>query len=372
MDVSVTPLGTASGIASLMSTGNNVTITLAGDDLESLREGASMVEDGIKQIPGIIKLENELSKNETIAKLVINPRKVVDAGLTPAGLASEIYQTLSGVTVMTIEHNSKEYDVVLEYPEDKYADITSLLDKEIFLPNGQSTNIGSMADIEYTSIMQQINRQDGQYVAEVTATTTSTAKYEAQAAVEKMAASLSYPQGVSVVESATDKSVNEEMGKMGSALVAAVLLVFLVMAIQFESARFSIMVMMCIPFSVIGSFTLMFLAQEPLSMMAMMGFLMLIGIVVNNGILLVDTINQFKMEMPQEEALVEAGKVRLRPILMTTLTTVLSMLPLVLSTASGVSMMRGMGLVIVGGLLASTLMAMFLMPVLYIIISKKE
>lgn len=155
-------------------------------------------------------------------------------------------------------------------------------------------------------------------------------------------------------------------------LAAAVLLVFLVMAIQFESVRFSIMVMMCIPFSVIGSFTLMFLAREPLSMMAMMGFLMLIGIVVNNGILLVDTINQFRIEMPLQEALVEAGKVRLRPILMTTLTTVLSMLPLVLSTASGVSMMRGMGLVIVGGLLASTLMAMFLMPVLYIMISKKE
>jgi len=370
MDVSVTPLGTASGIASLMSTGNNVTVTLAGDDLDSLKEATSALEEEIRKIPGIIKLDNEFSDNETIARIVLNPRKAVNAGLTPAGLANEIYQTLSGAKATVIEYEGEEYDVVLEYPEGRYTTMESLLDREILLPNGKSAAIGSMTDIEYTSIMQKINRLDGQYIAEVTATTTSTAKYTAKSAVQKAAKALEYPGGVTVVQNSTDKTLNEEVGKMSSAFLIAVLLVFFVMAIQFESVRFSLMVMMCIPFSVMGSFFFMFAAQEPFSMMAMMGFLMLIGIAVNNGILLVDTINQFRTSMPLDTALVEAGKVRLRPILMTTLTTVLSMMPMIFSSASGVSMMRGMGLVIAGGLVASTILAMFLMPVLYRIFSK--
>ena len=159
------------------------------------------------------------------------------------------------------------------------------------------------------------------------------------------------------------------MSSMGTSLIIAIMLVFLVMAVQFESVRYSLMVMMCIPFSLIGSFGLMFLMNEPISMMAMMGILMLVGMVVNNGILLVDGTNELKKEMPLREALIEAGLTRLRPILMTTLTTVLSMLPLLLSGNSGMNMMHGMGVVIVGGLAASTLLAMFLMPPFYLLIS---
>ncbi len=159
---------------------------------------------------------------------------------------------------------------------------------------------------------------------------------------------------------------------MGNSLMIAVLLVFLVMAVQFESVRYSLMVMMCIPFSLIGSFGLMFLMGEPISMMAMMGILMLVGMVVNNGILLVDGTNELKKSMPLKEALIGAGLTRLRPILMTTLTTVLSMLPLLLSGNSGMNMMHGMGVVIIGGLVASTILAMFLMPPFYLLMSGRK
>lgn len=114
-------------------------------------------------------------------------------------------------------------------------------------------------------------------------------------------------------------------------MLTAVLLVFLVMAIQFDSPRLSVMVMLCIPFSLAGSFASIFLSGRPMSIMGVMGFLMLFGIVVNNGILLVDAISELRKNMPLEEALVQSGIIRLRPILMTTLTTVLSMVPLVVA-----------------------------------------
>lgn len=159
------------------------------------------------------------------------------------------------------------------------------------------------------------------------------------------------------------------MTGIGSAIVIAIFLVFLVMAIQFNSLKYLLMVMMCLPFSLIGSFGLLFVNGVPLSMMAMMGFLMLIGMVVNNGILLVDTTNTMRKDMPLKTALLEAGLVRLRPILMTTLTTVLSMLPIVLSQDSGMVMMKGMGYVIIGGLCTSTVLALFLMPPFYLVMS---
>ncbi len=371
MDISVMPLGTAGGLASLMSTGNTVKVTLAGKDLDSLTEGCSILAEKIVNVPGLLKIDNELETEETAARIVVNPRLAANYGLTPSGASMEIYYALSGVKADKFSEGGEEYDVKLEYPEGKYKSPEDLLQKEISLSDGTKITLRDIAKLEYVNLRREIRRLDGYFTAEVVATTTETAKYSAASEIKDIASEISYPEGVTVAESTMDKTLKEEMTKMGNALFMAVILVFLVMAIQFESVRFSLMVMACIPFSVIGSFTLMFIFAQPLSMMAMMGFLMLVGIVVNNGILLVDSINNFRQTMPLEEALLKAGSVRLRPILMTTLTTVLSMLPMVLSVASGMSMMRGMGLVIIGGLLASTCIAMFLMPVLYSLIGKK-
>jgi HAE1 family hydrophobic/amphiphilic exporter-1 len=166
----------------------------------------------------------------------------------------------------------------------------------------------------------------------------------------------------------------EEFTALFKAILVAVFLVFLVMAMQFESPRFSLMVMLCIPFALIGSFLLLFITQTTLSMVSLMGFLMLMGIVVNNGILFVDSTNQFKKDMPVEDALVETGVIRLRPILMTTLTTILSMLPMALQIGGGenAKMMQGMSLVIIGGLVASTALTLILIPTFYLIIDKDE
>ena len=162
-----------------------------------------------------------------------------------------------------------------------------------------------------------------------------------------------------------DEIMGSEISALGGALITGVFLVFVVMAIQFESPKFSLMIMTTIPFSLIGSFGLLFLADSPISMVSMLGFLMLVGTVVNNGILYVDTVNQFLAEMPLDKALVEAGAIRMRPILMTTGTTVISMLPNAVAYGKSGAMMQGLALVDVGGLIAATILTLILLPTYY-------
>ena len=164
----------------------------------------------------------------------------------------------------------------------------------------------------------------------------------------------------------------EEFANLGGAILTAVFLIFVVMAAQFESLKFSLMVMTTIPFSLIGSFGLLFLADSPISMVSLLGFLMLIGTVVNNGILYVDTVNQYRSEMDRDTALIEAGATRLRPILMTTLTTVVSMVPMALAYGDSGESMQGLALVDVGGLVASTILALLMLPIYYEVMSPKK
>ena len=164
---------------------------------------------------------------------------------------------------------------------------------------------------------------------------------------------------------ALDESTAEEMGALVQALVTAIFLIFIAMAIQFESPKFSLMIMITIPLSLIGAFGLLFLFDSPISMTSMLGFLMMVGNVVNGGILYVETANQYRDEMPLDKALVEAGATRLRPILMTVTITVVSELPNVLAYGESGETMQGSALVNVGGLLASTALMLLMMPTFY-------
>ena len=165
--------------------------------------------------------------------------------------------------------------------------------------------------------------------------------------------------------------MKEEFGNLGTAIITAIFLIFVVMAAQFESPKFSLMVMTTIPFSLIGSFGLLYLADCPISMVSLLGFLMLVGTVVNNGILYVDTVNQYRIEMDRDTALIEAGATRLRPM-MTTLTTIVSMIPMALAYGDSGKSMQGLALVDVGGLVASTVLALLMLPIYYEVMSPKK
>ena len=192
----------------------------------------------------------------------------------------------------------------------------------------------------------------------------------AETDVKQFAAAYAFPAGVSNAANAMDEMMVEELSGLMGAIGTAIFLIFVVMAMQFESPKFSFMVMFTIPFSLIGAFGCLFIANCKISMVSLLGFLMLIGTVVNNGILYVDTVNQLRGEMGLQTALVEAGAIRMRPIMMTTLTTVLSMLPMAVGYGDSGTTLQGLALVNVGGLTAATILSLVLLPTLYRVIDK--
>lgn len=370
MDVSVSPTGTMD-MSSMMSS-NSKDVVLLSNDLDSLQEAAASVEDAMAQVPGVIRIENPFNSSQSKGRIVIDSQKAMALGTSESAVAMQIYYLLDGLTATSVTYEDTEYDVVLEYPEGKYDDITSLLDYSITTQTGQQVALRDISTVEYITTLPTITRQDGQYSVTLTATTTDTAKYSAPEAIDAQVAGVTLPAGVSVGVGMMDQSTADGLESMTTAILAGAFLVFLVMAIQFDSPRLSIMVMMCIPLSLIGCVGLVFLTGRPMSIVGLMGFLMLIGIAVNNGIYLVDGTDQLRQTMPLGDALVEAGTTRLRPILMTTLTTIISMVPMMFSTDSGMGMMKDMAYVMVGGLVASTILAMFLMPAFYLLIRREN
>ena len=371
MDIAVDPSG-AMNMSAMLGSSTSKDVTLLSNDLDSLQTGANQVAEAMRQVPGVIRVDNAFDQSRVKGRIVINSQKALALGTSEASVAMQVYYVLNGMTAATVEYGDTEYDVILEYPEGKYDDITALLDYPITTQTGQKIALRDIAEVDYITSLPTITREDGQYSITVTATTTDAAKYDAPAAIDAAVAQMDLPDGVSQGAGMMDDTTADSVESIVTALLAAVFLVFLVMAIQFDSPRLSIMVMLCIPLSLIGSILLVFLTGRPMSLTGLMGFLMLVGIAVNNGIYLVDGTNQLRQTMPLGEALVEAGTTRLRPILMTTLTTVISMVPMMFSNDSGMGMMKDMAYVMVGGLIVSTILAMFLMPAFYLLIRREN
>ena len=367
MDITVSSSG--SSMSSMMG-GGSYGISLQGRDMDELKDFADELEEQFLKVDGVVKVDNSTSGDSIRARIDVDELSAMQYGLTPITVGMAVGNATGGKKAMTVTHEGSEYEVRLEYPEGAYEDMNSLLNLNIMTPTGMTVPLRDIAQIVYEEAQEQIYKENGQYQISLTATTTSDGYYEAQTAIDGIVENTVFPDTVSPASSAMTKMMMEEFNTLVKAILTAVFLVFLVMAIQFESPRFSFMVMMCVPFALIGSFMFLFLTNSTISMVSLMGFLMLMGIVVNNGILYVDSTNQLKQEMSVEDALIETGAIRLRPILMTSLTTILSMIPMGLALGTNGEMMQGMALVIIGGLMVSTVLTLILIPTIYLIIDK--
>ena len=369
--VDITVSSSGSNSSSMMSS-SSYEIDLQGDDLEALEDFSMELEDKVKQIDGVIKVNNSTASATTRAQIEVDPLKAMQYGLTPIQVGTTMNNVVSGMDAITVTNSGTEYKVKLEYPEGLYDNLNDLMNVEMSTPYGYSVPIHEIAEIQYEEAQSTLVKANGQYQVSLTAALQSEKKFDAQTAIDELVKNTEFPENVQPVDNAMNEMMMEELGAIGKAILIAVFLVFLVMAMQFESPRFSFMVMMCIPFAIIGSFSFLWLAQATISMVSMMGFLMLMGIVVNNGILYVDSANQLREEMSVEDALIETGAIRLRPILMTSLTTILAMIPMGIGFGTNAEMMQGMALVIIGGMIASTLLTLILLPTIYLIIDKRE
>lgn len=367
MDISIA----ASGASMTSMMGSSLEIDLQGRDLGDLREASKEVQKMLQTIPGVLQVSSNLAEVTTQVEIVVDPLRSMSVGLPPVQVAGEMRNALSGVEAATLTRNGEEFKVRLEYPDGEYEDMNDLLNMTLATPMGTQIPLSEVAEVEYKDAPITLIRVDGLYQVAVTANTTEETRFTAQEAAEAGMSQLVLPRGVSRAASMMDDMMMDEFTAIIEAIFTAVFLIFLVMAMQFESPRFSAMVMMSIPFALIGSFGFLFVTGSTLSMVSLMGVLMLVGIVVNNGILYVDTVNILRENIPLNEALVKSGQMRLRPILMTTLTTILSMVPMSLGIGDGSVMMQGMALIIIGGLVASTILILVLLPTFYLIIDKR-
>ncbi|MFT4005964.1 MAG: efflux RND transporter permease subunit, partial [Lacrimispora sp.] len=231
--------------------------------------------------------------------------------------------------------------------------------------------------IGYEDSPSIITRKNKQFLVTVTGSFTDVVKTEkdkaaAKETIDKEIVNKYLSHTIMRGTNSEDESMNEEFSSLFKAIATAIFLIFVVLAVQFESPVFSLMVMSTIPFSFIGSFGLMALTNVSISMASLLGFLVLIGTVLNAGILYVDTANQYRSSMEKRTAVIEAGVTRLRPILMTAVIAILSLIPLAMGRGENGKMMQGLALVNIGGLISSTFLSLLILPVLYILLSGKK
>ena len=364
-DMSVTlAQGSTTGMGS-MTGGGKIEIDLKSTDYKALKMAANSLTEQLRQRKDVMQVHSSVENAAPVVKVQIDSVSAQAEGLTPASIGAAINSNLSGIKAATIRVNGEDVDIKVEYAGDRYDTIDKLQGMMLPTATGTALPLEDLAKIYYEDSPQHIFRKDKQYQVSITMAPQADHKKTAEKDVKKFVSQWNLPVGVELAGGSRDEMMNEDLGALGGAVMTGVFLIFIVMAIQFESPKYSLMVMTTIPFSLIGSFGLLYLADSPISMVSMLGFLMLVGTVVNNGILYVETVNQLRPSMPIDKALVEAGAIRMRPILMTTLTTVISMVPNALAFGEAGKMMQGMALVDVGGLIASTALTLVLLPTYY-------
>ena len=365
----------ASSSSMSSSSSSGIEYILQSTQYDELKDASDQITKELLERPEVSKVHSTLENAAPVVKLNIDAMKADAENITPLQIAGTVSAMLGGKEATTLNVDGDDVSVMVEYPDDEYDTIDKL--KGIVLPNnaGGSVALAGVADVVFQDSPNTITRKDKQYQVTITGDVPTDDARQIDAIENKLyneVVSKHLTPTITRALNSQDESMKEEFGNLGTAIITAIFLIFVVMAAQFESPKFSLMVMTTIPFSLIGSFGLLFLADCPISMVSLLGFLMLVGTVVNNGILYVDTVNQYRTKMDRDTALIEAGATRLRPILMTTLTTVVSMVPMAFAYGDSGKSMQGLALVDVGGLVASTILALLMLPIYYEVMSPKK
>lgn len=348
----------------MASSDDSIEYILVSTDYDKLKGVSDQIVEELQARPEATHIHSSLENNAPVVKISVDPVKAAAEGLTPIQVASQVYLMLSGTEATSINVDGNDVSVRVEYADDEYKTIDQL--QAIVLPTmAGNVALRDIAEIGFKDSPQSIIKSDKQYQVTISGTLTDLADSTTEDLLQKEVVDKYLNSTISMQESTLDEMMNEEFSALGQAIAIAIFLVFVVMAAQFESPKFSIMVMTTIPFALIGSFGLLWLADSPISMVSLLGFLILVGTVVNNGILYVDTVNQYRQDMDVDTALIEAGATRMRPIFMTTLTTIVAMIPMACAYGRNGEMMQGLALVDVGGLTASTALCLLMLPVYY-------
>ncbi len=349
-----------------MSGGGAVSVQISGPNLEILEDISKDVERLVIETEGTRQVELSISEGRPEAQVYINRDKVSSYGLSTAQIASVIRAAVDGRVATTYKIDGTEIDIKVQYPEDKRRTFEQLESLSILSPLGIKVPLMDLAHIDIRQGPVSINRANQERYVTVIADIYGRSAGDVNKDIKNKVNDYNLTEGYTIKFTGEDEQMAEAFADLTLALVLAIFLVYMVMAIQFESLVYPFIIMFSVPVAYSGSIIGLALTSNPLSVPAFIGVIMLAGIVVNNAIVLVDYINTLRERgLDREEAIIKAGPTRLRPILMTTLTTILAMIPLALGIGEGAEAMAPMAIVVIFGLTTSTLLTLLIVPVVY-------
>ncbi|OYN67316.1 efflux RND transporter permease subunit [Bacillus safensis] len=351
---------------------NTVTYYVYGDKASDIEGTVKDVENILKDEKNLKNVSTSLSEKYDEYTFNADQEKLAKLGLTASQIAQAIAPQNSETTLTKVTEDGKELDVKLQTEKDEYKSKKDLENKKITTPTGQEVRIGDVVKVKDGTTANTVTKRDGKIYAEVSGDMTTDNVSSVTQDVQKKVDKLDLKSGVTIDTGGVSADIEESFTQLGLAMLAAIAIVYLVLVITFGGGLAPFAILFSLPFTIIGALLGLFIAKETISLNAMIGLLMLIGIVVTNAIVLIDrVIHKEKEGLSTREALLEAGTTRLRPILMTALATIGALLPLALGFEGGSQIVsKGLGVTVIGGITSSTLLTLVIVPIVYEMLSK--
>ncbi|GAA2362876.1 hydrogenase expression protein [Catellatospora methionotrophica] len=342
--------------------GNGLEVAVEAADDATLRAAAEQIRAAVAELPNVTEVDSDLAANTPQVQVTLDRVAAARAGLSDAALGQLVGAAFRGTTLTRVVINGIEQPVVLRSGAAP-ADIAALR----ALPIGPGFILDDVADVNTVAGPSQINRVDQVRTAKVTGTPSAEALGTINAELDKKLKSLDLPDGASYSIGGVTEAQQDAFGDLGLAMLVAIALVFIIMIATFRGLVQPLILLISVPFAATGALGLLAVTGQPLGLAAMIGLLMLVGIVVTNAIVLLDLINQYRADgYTTRDAIIEGGRRRLRPILMTAVATIFALLPMSLGlTESSAFISQPLAVVVIGGLVSSTLLTLVLVPVLY-------
>jgi HAE1 family hydrophobic/amphiphilic exporter-1 len=352
--------------------GSAVDVEIYGYNISETNLVAEELAEKIRRIPGAKDITISRDKSKPELQIVFDQNKMAANGLNTAMASMAVKNRVDGMTATRLRQFGDEYDVVVRFKRDATSTITDIENIGITNPMGQMVRLGEIAEIKEFWSPPSIERKRKERIVRVSFTPFKRSLTDLQVDVQKAIDETVKPSGVMVQISGAIKEQMEAFMDIAMLILISLILVYLIMASQFESLKMPFIIMFSIPFAFSGVAVALFISDTTLSVISGIGAVMLIGIVVKNAIVLVDFINLMRDRGYElYEAIAISGRSRLRPVIMTSATTILGMFPLALSTGSGSELWSPMGVAVIGGLVFSTVVTLVLVPVIYAIFSKR-
>lgn len=350
-----------------MSTDSDISVELTGDDYDQLAETADDLANRIGALPDAINVESSAGEQTPRVAVKINRENASRFGLSATAIGGLVRGELTGSTATTLRMNGEEYDVTVAGDEDVATSLDALRSMQIPTMTGGTVPLSMVADV-YTELSpQSIVRKNQKETVTITGESESGDSNAIKAAVDDIVAKYELPDGVEVGEGDTAASqIAETTGTLMLALAVAIVLVYFILATQFNSFSLPIAIMLILPIGLLGSMILLWPTGNHVSMVALLGVIILAGTVVNSSIVLIDyTLQRRQRGEDKNTAILNACPRRVRPVLMTAMTTILGLVPMVCSSGEGSEMMKPMGVVMMTGMVISTIATLFITPVYY-------